>query len=301
MTNHVVQPQVDCLTAQELLDVLSPLGEYFKDERLNESWLFRGQGADWPLIPSLFRTTPDAVAKLKSLTKKDISNYDVLLEIERDLLLRFFEIADKRGFSLPDDSQILRSYLKELKSQTLDENALVGSDERIWDKGLSLMALAQHFGIPTPLLDWTRQAYIAAFFAAESAVSKLVIWAFNFPYEGNRFPYRRSPIRLVTAPSATNPNLKAQRGVFTLVKGSYPIDKDRNYVPLDKYLEEYSEDQYIERNKVVKLFKLRKFTLPKDEASKLLHLLAKLDITPSAIYPGYQSVISDMKMQIDWE
>lgn len=310
MTNHVIQPQVDCFTAQEFLDALSPLGQYFKDENLSESWLFRGQGADWPLVPSLFRTTPEAIAKLRSLTKKDITDYDVLLDVERDLLLRFFEIADKRGLSLPDDSQILRLYLKKLKFKTLDEDALVGSDERVWDKSLSLMALAQHFGLPTLLVDWTRQAYIAAFFAAESVASEkkestvseyLVVWAFNFPYEGNRFPYWRSPIRLVTAPSATNPNLREQLGVFTLMEGSYPRDEDGKYVPLDKYLEEYSEDQYIERDKVVRLFKLRKFTLPVSEASKLLYLLAKLDFTPSAIYPGYHSIVSDIEKQNTWE
>jgi hypothetical protein len=43
--------------------------------------------------------------------------------------------------------------------------------------------------------------------------------------------------------------------------------------------------------------KLQKFTLPVSESGQLLYLLAKLDITPSAIYPGYHSIIRDLQMQ----
>lgn len=39
---RVIQPQVDRLTAKDFLDALSPIGEYFKDFSLSESWLSRG-------------------------------------------------------------------------------------------------------------------------------------------------------------------------------------------------------------------------------------------------------------------
>jgi hypothetical protein len=41
------------------------------------------------------------------------------------------------------------------------------------------LALLQHFGGPTRLLDFTRSFYVAAFFAAEKALAECAIWCIN--------------------------------------------------------------------------------------------------------------------------
>lgn len=309
MTN-VVQSQVDCSTAQEFLDALSPLGSYFRDKITNETWLFRGQGVDKPLIPSLFRKN----SKLSSLLKREVNNYSDLRLAERDILIQFFQIADKRGLILPDDSQELRSFFELLKSN----DRMVGDGFDGWSietKGLSIMALAQHYGVPTRMLDWSRQAYIAAFFAGEDvyrhkdelgANGKLVVWSFYFPVFDKQTIYSNGSylLRGVTAPSATNANLKAQQGVFTLVNSHYTKEGEGSYLPMDMVLEDQAakiiSSQPDSESWILKC-EFRKFTLPVSEANRLLHLLAKLDITPSAIYPGYQSIVSDMQMQKIWE
>lgn len=218
---YVIQQQVDCKSAREFLDILSPLSEYYNDKSNEETWLFRGQGVDKPLIPSLFRKN----GRLKEFTHRDINNYSELRLAERDILIQFFQIADKRGLILPDDSQELRSFFDLLK----DNDYMVGEGGypawSIGEKGLSIMALAQHYGIPTRLLDWSRQAYIAIFFAAEDAYrhknefdteEKMVVWCFYFPAFDKQTRYRNTSylLRGVTAPSATNENLKAQQGVL---------------------------------------------------------------------------------------
>jgi hypothetical protein len=113
------------------------------------------------------------------------------------------------------------------------------------------MPMAQHHGVPTPLLDWTSDAYIAMYFAATRGVKQLVktesfdaladqqivVWAtfqefFHYsvidPFTSQStsidptpvpladfYPYR---IYLVDPPRHYNPNLTAQRGKFTLVQ-----------------------------------------------------------------------------------
>jgi len=309
VTYHIVQPQVDCSSAQEFLNSLSPWGSYFADAKLTDYWLFRGQGEDKPLVPSLFRKNN----KLASLTRRDTKTYSQLLLTERDILVQFFEIADKRGLVLPDDSQDLRSILETIKSKDF----LVEKGFDAWSPvklALSLTALAQHYGIPTRLLDWTRQPFIAAFFSAESALkidktdssAFLVVWAFLFPLFGKHDDISKDtdPVHVVTAPSATNPNLKAQQGVFTLLNRFYTKESEGEYPAMDKFLEDLAnkaDPEHSDPDKLIIGLKLRKFTLPVSEASKLLYLLAKFDITYSSVYPGYHSIVSDIQMQNAWE
>ncbi len=116
LMSKVLQPQVDCNSAIDFLESLSPLGPFFKKVQPSETWLFRGEGFDWPLIPSALRDD----GRLAALTQRDITDYDERLLAERDVLIDFFEVANKRGLILPDDSQELRSRLETLRSERGD-------------------------------------------------------------------------------------------------------------------------------------------------------------------------------------
>jgi len=161
-------------------------------------------------------------------------------------------------------------------------------------------------------LDWTRRSFTAAFFAAEDAVKNqssgsLVVWAFYFPLFGKHDDISRDtdPIRIVTAPSATNENLQAQQGAFTLLNPIYSEERKPPFMSMERMLQERETcltdpDKYQSEWLVINS-RLRKFTLPASEALNLLHLLAKFDATPSFIYPGYGSILNELKLRIAWK
>lgn len=103
---------------------------------------------------------------------------------------------------------------------------------------LEFLFLAQHYGLPTRLLDWTYNPLIALYFACCSNPEKDGVIFRCFPYLIKEFDLNTDDIFSYTeiallAPNMTNVRYKNQNGLFFL----YPKPWKENYQSVtDKYI-----------------------------------------------------------------
>ena len=162
------------------------------------------------------------------------------------------------------------------------------------------MALMQHHGAPTRLLDFTWSPYVAAFFALESSTSNSAVWAIN-TFEvgtvcfgpnipaGNDIPSPRKALKFygydsfddvaIGEPFFKNQRLIAQSGTFAC-----PVDLN---LPIDEILS--ARD-----NSIVKF--VLKGSILRQQA---LNELYRMNITHATLFPDLDGLARSLRYELE--
>lgn len=222
---------------------------------------------------------------------------------ELNALMKFLSYADKVGLKVPVNQNI-RQLLQNKFQNIFNHETGIWPEEEFYE----LMALAQHYGIPTRALDWSYDYRVSLYFAIKNILDEDylssdkpkngVLWAFNYKYFDVEL-MMRNKIYCTThyrPEYNSNPNLNAQKGLFTFVVKVVNEDATQ---PFNKFIEELlckfgRRRMRIPENEDV----FYKFIIPEDEKPLILKELYSEGYSEEYLFPGYSGVTQTIENRI---
>ncbi len=300
--------EIACRTAAEFVERLRITHELWGRQPAWD-WGFRGQGnAEWDLLPSAFRDGT-LLSYANSTFRAPISELRHQHWCEFKLIQHFLYLADRVGLSVPGDAQHFRL------PPTTDKRWT--SDDWPQEDVLETLAIAQHHGVPTRLLDITHNALIAAFFAADDArdpkkvegAERFGVWAVDLSLVRQAAALRvkkgRQPRLIhVTAPRAGNSFLHNQDGLFLLDReASGGWEKLRRFEKMDEVVDAIWQEMLADPTEDLPYYRpspaspMVKITAPLSLAMDVLDLLDRDFYNRARIMPNHDNVVKTLQFQ----
>ena len=158
-----------------------------------------------------------------------------------------------------------------------------------WRYGIEdprVLAMAQHHGLPTRLLDWSFSPYVAAYFAfswfmfekAMEQTGNVAIWVLNRVELQTKAP--EGQLQIISVQDFENSRLGSQFGLFTYLKTN-----------------ESSLEDYLTSEAVDLAHALVKLELPRVSAREALQDLILMGIHHGTIFPGREGIAQTIKLR----
>lgn len=298
MVDHVIAEHPVFERAADFLAALRPGHHLWGDDPA--SWTFRGHAdSTWRLVPSGCRRASLAPYFGAKYRGRLDDPYYVPDPADLALLMKQFVYAlERAGNHVPGTPTAKLAEVAQWLEHGLP--SMIGHDD---NGALELMGLAQHHGLPTFMLDWTRHSNIAAYFAASDTVNlpgeltgEIEVWALNKDdFGGNvlvgSIGGEHVQIRVAEPLRGGNPTLHAQGGLFTYSPRQLP-PRGAAVHAADEVVDAIARATPESLSGRPLMQRLR---LPQSEAGEVLRLLACEPVTGATLFPGIYGVVRDAR------
>ena len=303
-------------SVSEFLDYLLPSAEHWKSARRGDI-AFRGQAwSQWHLLPRAFRQKETIGYELGAQTRFE-SKVTNQARAEFNAIHQFVVAADTAGLPVTESGS--RLLLQENPRQIFDDP----NWEHGWPKAeiVETLALAQHHGVPTRLLDFTEEPWVAAYVAASSVWEghlppeaqqenncQMSVWAVDLRFIrsvngiSHRYPERIAEVRV---PRANNSYLNAQFGFFLMDRGANDVMARGEQLFLDIAIVNrasfWNVGRRLARKGIVPIWfddiPIRQVSISVDFTDELLKELANRGITKGSLMPSLDRIVESLEMQ----
>lgn len=179
------------------------------------------------------------------------------------------------------------------------------SDPSVLDNDLRCLALMQHHGAPTRLLDFTKSPFVAVFFALESAVKDAAVYALNTPRLWHAAPTGQPALNRETIDPRKEGNFEKYflHNQHDIVWTGEPTEMDQRLVaqsgtvvvqgvldtPLEQMLDAYRGDDVL----------LKKIVLPRHIREAAMKALYRMNITNATLFPDLDGLARSIRVELE--